>query len=80
MLTNDIKIYTSIDGELISNFRLREFQNTLGWVILHEKIPWALEMTRSALNSRYPTWRIQLIIRDCTRTRQQNEALARKLG
>lgn len=80
MLTNDIQIYTRIDGELISNFRMREFQNALGWVILHEKVPWALEMTRAALNTRYPTWRIQLIIKNCTRTRAQNEALARKLG
>lgn len=80
MLTNDIQIYTRIDGELISNFRLREFQNALGWVILHDKVPWALEMTRAALNARYPTWLIQILVTNCTRTRQQNEALARKLG
>ena len=71
MLTNDIQIYTRIDGELISNFRLREFQNALGWVILHDKVPWGLEMTRAALNARYPTWLIQILVTNCTRTRQQ---------
>jgi hypothetical protein len=80
MVTNDIRLWNNVSGEMVSHFRLREFQNPLGWVVLHEKVPWGLEMTRCALNVRYPTWRVQLIIKDCTRTRQQNEALARKLG
>ena len=80
MQTNNIHIYSRVDGELVSNFTIREFQNTLGWVILHKKVPWGLEMTRAALNARYPTWLIQILVSNCTRTRQQNEALARKLG
>jgi hypothetical protein len=80
MLFNNIQIYSRVDGELVSNFLMREFQNTQGWVILHEKVPWALEMTRAALNARYPTWLIQILVTNCTRTRAQNESLARRLG
>lgn len=80
MDTNDILLWNNIDGQMVSHFRLKEFQNPHGWVILHEKVPRALHWTRHALNLRYPTWLIQILVRDCTRTRQQNEALARKLG
>lgn len=80
MDTNNILIWNNIDGQMVSHFRLKEFQNPQGWVILHEKVPRALHWTRHALNLRYPTWLIQILVKDCTRTRQQNEALARKLG
>jgi len=80
MNTNNIRLWNNVSGEMVSHFTLKEFNNTLGWVILHEKVPYALEQTREALNLRYPTWNIQLLITNCTRTRQQNEALARKRG
>lgn len=79
-MTNNIKIYTEIDGKLVSHFTLREFQNPIGWVILHEKIPWALEMTRAACNARYPDADYIINVTDCTRTQAQLERLAARLG
>ena len=79
-MTNKIKIYTEIDGELISNFTFDEFENKLGWVILHEKIPWALEMTRAALNAMARPNIITIHVTNTTRTLSQLEQMGASYG
>lgn len=78
--TNSIPIYTEIDGEKVSHFLFSEFKNPLGWVIVHPQVPWALEHIRADLNNRYAPDEIIIIITCTTRTPQQNEALAARLG
>jgi len=80
MSHNEIPLYTEVDGKLVSHFLLSEFANPIGWVILHPKVPWALEMTRAALNARHHPDRIIIRVTDCTRTQNQLERLADKLG
>lgn len=80
MNTNNIKIYSDVDGTLSSHFILYEFANREGWVIVHERVPWALENIRAALNARYAPREVRIRITNTTRTRAQNELLARRYG
>lgn len=76
MLTNHIPIYTEIDGVLVSHFFLDEFENAEGWVVLHPKIPWALEHVRAAFNARYRPDVISCHVTNTTRTKSQLAAMA----
>lgn len=78
--TNRIKLCSTLDGESFSHFYLSEFQNAHGWAMLHPACLRALELTRHALNEVTPTNDVRITITDCVRTRDQNEALGRRLG
>jgi len=80
MKTNNIRIWSDVDGEQVSNFFLYEFANQEGWVILHEKVPWALEQIRAAFNARCRPDKIIVEVTNTTRTPHQNEVLGHKLG
>lgn len=80
MITNNIRIWSEVDGVLVSHFFMYEFANKEGWVLLHERVPWALEQVRAALNARYPSDEIIILVTNTTRTKAQNETLAAKLG
>ena len=80
MHTNHIPIYTKIDDELVSHFFLDEFENAEGWVILHPKIPWALEMTRAALNAMARPNIITLHVTNTTRTKNQLDVMGHNYG
>jgi len=79
-MKNNIKIFSDIDGQLVSNFTLEEFENPHGWVILRAETPRALEHVRDAFNARYHPDKIIVIVTDCTRTPDQNERLALRYG
>jgi len=74
--SNRIRIYTEIDGKLVSNFFLYEFQNAEGWVLVHHKIPWALEHVRAAFVARYRPDVISCHVTNTTRTKSQLAAMA----
>ena len=80
MKTNYFKLYTDINGELVSHFNLWEFRNPLGWVIIHPATVKALELTRRDLNRIHAPNQIWIIITNTTRTIEQNEEMGRRLG
>jgi len=80
MQTNNIPIYSEVDGNLVSNFMLYEFANSEGWVLVHERIPWTLEQIRAAFNARYQPDNIIILVTNTTRTPPQNWKLAAKYG
>jgi len=77
---NDFQLCTMLDGELVSNFNLREFMNPEGWALIHPDAVKALEQTRRYLNTRHPKADIIIRITNTTRTPAQLNALAEKLG
>jgi hypothetical protein len=78
--TNNIKLCSTLDGESFSHFKMSEFQNPDGWVMVHPALLRALELTRHALNEISKSKDIRITITDCVRTPQQNYALGRRLG
>jgi hypothetical protein len=80
MLRNHIPIYTEIDGILVSNFFMDEFENAEGWIVLHHKIPWALENIRAAMNARYRPDVISCHVTNTTRTKNQLDVMGHKWG
>jgi len=80
-MRNYIKIVTLLDGELVSHFTLNEFENKDGFVMLHSSVPHALESIRRDLNAMdFGKGEVELIITGATRTKQENEELAARLG
>lgn len=80
MLTNQIPVYSLIEGKLVTNFLLSEFENDEGWVILHHRIPRALELVRAAFNARYRPDVISCHITNTTRTKNQLDVMGHKWG
>jgi hypothetical protein len=82
MLTesNHIKLFTDLNGQLVSNFSLNEFESkTTGLVIVHPTLLVSLEQLRAHLNRELGN---DVIIKiTCgTRLPSENEALAARLG
>ena len=80
-MRNYIKIVTLLDGELVSHFTLNEFETGDGFVMIHSSIPHALESIRRDLNAMdLEGGEVQIVITGSTRTKAENEELARRLG
>jgi hypothetical protein len=79
MVRNDIKLWTKIDGEMVSHFTLREFESASGFVMLHPSVLVSLELVRRDLSAHYDG-DVSIIVTNCTRTDADNVALARVLG
>ncbi len=78
--SNDIRIKTKVGDRLVSNFALWEFENQDGWVMIQPLTIKTLELTRAELNVRSTSGEVQIIITGSTRTQEQNERLAYRLG
>ena len=74
-----MRLLTEVDGEPVSHFRLREFQNHDGLAMVHATALESLERVRRDLCAAAgeDVW---LIITDAVRTQQELERLAARLG
>lgn len=76
---NDISLYTELNGELVSHFKLNEFANSQGFARIHPKTLRSLELTRHDLETHFAQ-QVYITITDATRTPQEQIALGLKLG
>ncbi|MCK5863365.1 MAG: hypothetical protein KAH38_12825 [Candidatus Hydrogenedentes bacterium] len=76
---NNISLLTDLDGERISHFKLREFENKDGLAMVHTNTLIALEKTRRALCTHYGT-DVQILITDAVRTLEDLKRLAARYG
>ncbi len=76
---NDVSLMTVLDGEMVSHFKLREFENRDGLAMIHPAALTALEQTRRDLNARYGET-VWILITDAVRTPADLERLAARLG
>jgi hypothetical protein len=76
---NRVKLYTQIDGELVSHFSLREFENAYGFVMVHASVPRALELVRRDL-CREAGEEVEIVITDALRTEEELRQLAQRYG
>jgi hypothetical protein len=76
---NDVRLVTEIDGEEVSHFKLREFENRDGLVMLHASVLDSLERVRRELCAAAgeDVW---IIVTDGVRTQADLERLAARLG
>jgi hypothetical protein len=78
-MRNDIALYTDIGGELVSNFKLREFENAEGLTMVHPSVLRALELLRADLCRRF-SGTVYVIVTNAVRTEADNARLGRQLG
>lgn len=76
---NDVRLLTVVDGEEVSHFRLREFENRDGLVMVHPETVTALERVRRDLNA-LADEAVWVIITDAVRTEADQARLAARLG
>ena len=76
---NEIPLVTTIDGQQVSNFRLREFENADGLAMVHAKTLESLEKVRRELCAMAGET-VWVIITDALRTQADLERLATRLG
>ena len=76
---NDVRLVASVDGEKVSHFRLREFENGDGLAMVHGSVLESLERTRRDLCS-MASEDVWLIVTDAVRTEADLERLAKRLG
>jgi hypothetical protein len=76
---NDVPLLCDLDGERVSHFRLREFENAEGLAMVHPRLLESLERVRRDLGAMAgePVW---LIVTDAVRTERDLERLARRYG
>ncbi|PCJ51730.1 MAG: hypothetical protein COA73_17000 [Candidatus Hydrogenedentota bacterium] len=76
---NDISLMTLLDGEQVSHFRLREFENRDGLAMVHPSVLLSLERVRRDMSGAFgeETW---LIITDAVRTDGDLKRLAARFG
>lgn len=80
MKTNDVPLMANIDGEWVkSHFKVREFENKDGIVMVHPAVLEALERTRWDLGVAMEQ-EVMIIITDSVRTDADMERLAARLG
>lgn len=74
-----MRLVTHLDGEDVSHFRLREFENKDGLAMVHASVPLSLERVRRdlCLTQGEEVW---VIITDALRTQADLERLALRLG
>lgn len=76
---NDVRLVTNLDGEEVSHFRLREFENKDGLAMVHVSVPLSLERVRRDLCVAQGE-EVWVIITDALRTPADLERLALRLG
>ena len=76
---NRVRLYTQIDGELVSHFSLREFENAYGFVMIHASVPRALELVRRDLCSEAGE-EVEIVITEALRTEGELRQLAKRYG
>lgn len=76
---NDVRFQVSIDGEIQSHFRLKEFENADGLAMVHSSVLASLERVRRDLCARAGE-EVWVIITDAVRTERDLERLAARLG
>lgn len=76
---NDIRLSCELDGEEVSHFRLREFENAEGLAMVHVSVLDALERVRRELcvMAGEEVW---VIVTDGVRTQRDLQRLAARLG
>lgn len=77
--TNDIRLLTTLDGEDVAHFRLREFANADGLAMIHPELLLALERVRRELNAMAGET-VWVIVKDAVRTQADLDRLAARLG
>lgn len=76
---NDVALAITVDGETLTHFRLREFENGDGLAMVHASLLESLERVRRDLcATRGET--VWLIVKDAVRTQADLERLAARLG
>jgi hypothetical protein len=76
---NDIPLLTYLDGEPVSHFRLREFENAEGLAMVHSSVLAALERVRRDLCAQAGET-VWLIVTDAVRTQADLARLAARYG
>ncbi len=76
---NDVPLLTVLDGEPVSHFRLREFENTEGLAMVHASVLTALERVRRDLCA-LAGETVWVIVTDAVRTQADLERLAARYG
>ena len=76
---NDVRLVTALDGEDVSHFRLREFENRAGLAMVHPALLESLERVRRDL-CQMAGETVWLIITDAVRTEDDLERLAARYG
>jgi hypothetical protein len=76
---NDVRLLTVLDGEPVSHFRLREFENADGLAMVHPDLLLALERVRRELNDMAGET-VWVVVTDAVRTQADLERLAAGLG
>ena len=76
---NDIRLLTTLDGEDVAHFRLREFENRDGLAMVHPSLLESLERVRRDL-CRMAGETVWVIVTDGIRTQSDLEGLASRLG
>ena len=76
---NDIPIWTGLDGELVSHFRLSEFERHDGFVMIHPSVLTGLELVRRRLCD-VTGAPVAVIVTDGVRTQLDLDRLADKYG
>ena len=76
---NDVALVTAVDGEKVSHFRLREFENAAGLAMVHSSVLGALERVRRDLCAMAGE-EVWVIVKDAVRTRGDLERLAARFG
>ena len=76
---NDVRLLTSLDGQDVSHFRLREFENAAGLAMVHPALLESLERTRRDL-CEMAGETVWLIITDAVRTEADLRRLAARYG
>ena len=83
-MRNDIRIFTANQDPdhpdvLNSHFKMYEFENNEGLVMIHSSIPYSLEKTRAELK-KFMAREVYICITNAIRTENDNELLAKKYG
>jgi len=76
---NDVRLAVLVDGEMLSHFRLSEFENGDGLAMVHRSVLESLERVRRDLCAEYGE-EIWIIMTDAVRTQADLERLAARLG
>ena len=76
---NAVRLMTLLDGEWVSHFRLREFENREGLAMVHASVLESLERTRRDLGAMADE-EVWIIITNAVRTQADLERLAARLG
>jgi len=77
---NDITITTHFSNRVAQNFKLYEFENKEGLVMVNPLLVRRLEKLRHELNLIFGRDTVKIIITNAIRTEADNERLAKKLG